>query len=607
MVIIALFVSISADAQDTRKMARTHLFSDTLSIKTRNLEKSEIFYDSLQKRNYKSWISRTLARLLIASRNTSDVSVPNTDFELSQKYFNEFGGRKISDIRVMQSNVFETTDKTGQRWVDRFVNSLHVLTNEKKLRQNLLFKVGQKLNPYNMAINEMLVRNLPYISTAFFVIVPDKDDPENVVVNIFARDSWTISGNINLGNSSWVEGYDRNFVGTGNGLSFKYYMNRGEQRDGFEGTYAIDNCWGTFANLEISAGVGATNNKAIVKASRPFILPNDHIFGFIAGYQQANESMYTIDTTIAVNKLNYAAWYGYSVNLDKRQGTNLYFTTGFDYVKFNRRPEVTSSINPYYHNRTTWLLSVGVARQNYFQGNMIYGYGRTEDIPYGYKIDATIGLQWSEFHGRRYYFSGSINWGDMTKIGYFNTTVAAATFMNDDREYYQGQVSAQLRYFSPLFRIGTHYIRQFLNVSAIWGFNRYIGEREVITYTDFANIRGMRNDVQSMGYNRFTIGSESVLFTPVFFYHFRFAFNVWGDFGWLGYKSNMFANQFASALGIGVRIKNERLIFNSISIRVGFSLKRPDHSRFNPFEITSEQSLKLNGFAPTEPKIQEYQ
>lgn len=594
-------------AQNDRTATRHALFSDTLNVGGRELEKSNIFYDSLKTKQHKSWFMKMISKFLITGRNTSDASVPNTELEVSRHYFSEFTGKQITEIRIVQANVFERDDIKSEKWIDRFINSIHVLTKEKELQQNLLFEVGDTIQPYRMAINERLIRNLPYITTSFFVITQDRSDPNGVIVNIFARDSWTISGNANIGSKSWIEAYDRNFIGTGNQLSIKYYIKQKDQADGFEANYDIDNLWGTFANVELGAGVGYTNNKLLIKASRPFILPNDHIFGLIAGQEQTKQGLGSIDTTLLIKRLTFAAWYGYSFVLDKNQGTNLYFTTGVDNTKYNNRPDVTATLNPYYHNRTTMLLSVGLARQNFFQGNMIYGYGRTEDIPFGYRFDVTSGLMWDEFHGRRYYVSASARWGDISPMGYFNIEVGYATFLQKRWQKSQGLAKGQLRYFTPLFRMGSHYIRQFFNLSAIWGFNRFTGEREMLSYSDHASVRGMSIEQENLGYNRFTLGGETVLFTPLFFYHFRFAFNIWGDVGWLGCDSRMFENPLSASAGIGVRIKNERLIFNSISIRFGFAVKKPEFARYNPFQIISEQPYRVNGFEPTMPTIMPYE
>lgn len=445
IIILAYSASLTASGQTTRKKLKHFLVSDSVMIGNNRREKADQFYDSLANRQYKSWISRTATRLIIVNRKARDEAIPNTEMEIAQQYFSEYKGRTISKINVVQANVFERHNDNDHSWLDNFTNSLHILTNESKLRKNLLFQVGDKLNPYNMAINEQLVRRLPYISEAMFIVVENAEDSTQVSVNIFARDSWTISGGIDIGNASSANVFDENFLGTGNELDLKYYYKQNYQGDGFEAAYKINNIWGSFSNAELTAGVGSTNNTLMLRTNRPFILPNDHIYGLTAGYTQVNRSLSTVDTVMLVNEQNYGGWYGYSLNIDKNQGTAIYYTIGSNISRFTKRPFVSDSINPYFQNRIDLLTSIGISRQNYFQGNMIYGAGRTEDVPYGYRLDLTTGIEWNEFLGRRHYFSTSFSVANMTRLGYFYYKLAASTYMTSQGVKSQGMVLHDFR------------------------------------------------------------------------------------------------------------------------------------------------------------------
>lgn len=587
---------------------KNQLYKDTAYLKNRieTIEKSDAFYDSLKNREYKTWISRTLARLVITN-HTDDSAIPNQDVDIAQNYFGQYDGMIISKIDIVQANVFDQNDMSDNHWIDRFLNSLHAMTSRRQIDQNLMFKVGDKLNAYNMIVNEVLMRNLPYLSTAFFIVAPNPEAPGTVIVNVFTRDTWSISADLNWGSYPWIQVYDRNFIGTGNQLLIKYFPKYNDQFDGVEMGYSIDNFWGTFANVDLKVGVGGTYNSAMMYAAKPFLLPNDHFYGLSGGYSQGRESQMTLDTALLISQTNYGAWYGYSFRLDAKKGTNLFFTASANYIKYDKRPVTSQYYNPYYQQRTTAIVALGVARQNYFQGNMIYGFGKMEDIPYGFKLDLIGGLEWNEYWGRRYYFGSTISWGNMTKIGYLNVGAAAGSYF-DDRlsKASQMTLASTLRYFSPLIRMGNFYYRQFLNASATYGINRLWGDRETLSFQDASKISGVRTDNLKMGTKRLAFSSESVLFTPIYFYNFRFAFNLWADFGWLGDDVDLFANPVYATAGLGVRIKNERLIFNSISIRFGFALRLPEGTGFNPFRLTSEDKINITGFTPTVPKPIEY-
>ena len=92
----------------------------------------------------------------------------------------------------------------------------------------------------------------------------------------------------------------------------------------------------------------------------------------------------------------------------------------------------------------------------------------------------------------------------------------------------------------------------------------------------------------------------------MFLYHFRFAYFLFGDVGWLGYDNNLFRNRFTGAIGLGVRIKNERLIFNNVQLRLGYAFNRPPEVGYSYFSISNERDFQEFDFVPGAPKTVEY-
>ncbi|MEG1413879.1 MAG: hypothetical protein RSA94_01710 [Mucinivorans sp.] len=601
-------VDLDPAAIAIEKANKTKIYSDTLLVNGNypdQVTRSDKFYDTLSKS--RSWVARMLASLLVASHKDMDDGQTSTSkLATSRHYFQDFSGCVITQIKVVQANVFARAPGVDPGWAGRFLDNVHMLTQERVLRRNLLFNVGDTINAYRMSINEQLLRSLPYLATAYIVVSRRPLYPKEVIVSIFARDSWTISAGGKWRGHYYGDVFDRNFLGTGDELCLRYYLPIGEQLNGFEGQYTFNNFFGTFTNVKVVAGVGGSNNTARMEASRPFILPSDHIWGFRAGYTQRNCDMDTKDTTINIKMAEYALWYGYAWNLDPRLGTVFYGMFSTAYQHYYNRPEVGPMLNPFYSTTFNVMASFGFSRQNYYQGNMIYGYGRTEDIPYGYKFELAGGYQWSETRGRRYYASLTALWGNALGRGYINLAGRIGSYWTREQSWEQGVLDVSARYFSPLFKLGHIYVRQFLTFGATWGFDRFMGEREQINFTSLRDVRGIGVPREAVGCNRATLNAETVFFTPIFLYHFRFAFYLWGDVGFLGYNHMIFDNPFSSVIGIGVRIKNERLIFNNIQIRFGVALCRPGPYDFNWFDISNESTLEVDSFRPSVARPIEY-
>lgn len=571
-------------------------------------EKADALYDTITNHKFKKFpLMQNVTRLLIRGRQGPIETQPQAQLNVSRAYFEQFAGRTITSISVVRNNVFEG-DRRDVSKLEKFIDNLHSLVNEKEIERNLMFKPGQKVQPYTMAVNEEWLRRMPYLSGAYIILTADPSDPQQVSATIVTRDVWAIGAELNIGNRSYVTAYDENFFGSGNKFFMKYYAHQDGQRTGFEAAYTVRNLLGTFAQVTIELGAGATNNVARVSVDKPLIMPTDFIWGGTAGHIQKFEGVAVMNQMMQIKKAEYALWGGRAWNLEPRKGTNFYAILGANHLEFPIRPDLDGTRNPFYYRRTTALMNVGISRRNFFQGNMIYGYGRTEDIPYGHKFELVGGLEWNEFLGRRPYIGASVAWGDWTPIGYVDTELSAGTFITPKKKFQQAMLRFNLRQFSPLFDLGRHnYMRQFLKISGTWGFNRLEGEKELLPFTTTSEIHGLRLPYEALGYNRLVAGGEVVWFTPIFLWHFRFAFFAWADAGWLGVNKSIFCNPFSAAVGIGVRIKNERLIFNNVQIRLGAILSRNPAADYSFYQFTWEQHLQKADFTPRPPMVIPYE
>ena len=61
-----------------------------------------------------------------------------------------------------------------------------------------------------------------------------------------------------------------------------------------------------------------------------------------------------------------------------------------------------------------------------------------------------------------------------------------------------------------------------------------------------------------------------------------------------------------SSIGVGIRIRNDNLVFNTFQIRIGYFPNPPAYSNISPVNISGEQLLKPNNFEPGAPAIIPY-
>jgi hypothetical protein len=154
-------------------------------------------------------------------------------------------------------------------------------------------------------------------------------------------------------------------------------------------------------------------------------------------------------------------------------------------------------------------------------------------------------------------------------------------------------------YFSNLVYIGNYKVRNFIKADYTRGFDRYLDEH--LAFNRDGGFSGFRNDSVG-GAQRLSVNLESVLFIPRNYYGFRFAFFAFADAGCLFGTNQILKNGvFLSSVGLGIRIRNDNLLLNTLQIRLVFYPNLPLYSNVSYLSLSGEQLLKPDNFDPGPP------
>ena len=127
-----------------------------------------------------------------------------------------------------------------------------------------------------------------------------------------------------------------------------------------------------------------------------------------------------------------------------------------------------------------------------------------------------------------------------------------------------------------------------------------IGDGQNMTFDGDYKLRDISmGDI--VGTTRMFISPETVLFSPWHILGFRFSLYSYLDSGTLGFNNNPFKNEFYSAIGLGIRVRNEKLSFSAIQLRFSVMLKGAPTMSSQYLKISHEQRLNGNRFIPGEP------
>jgi hypothetical protein len=308
----------------------------------------------------------------------------------------------------------------------------------------------------------------------------------------------------------------------------------------------------------------------------------------------------TVPEPLKYNLQDY--WLSRSFLIDRESVIRLIFGARYTNNNVFDRPLILPDSYHYLQKYRMFLGSATISMQKYYKTNLIYGYGRTEDIPYGGLITLTAGKEINEFSDRFYAGIYAATGHSLRPIGYFYTSAGFSTFFGGTAK--QGMLLLRTSYFSNLLYLGNFKMRNFLMVDYTRGFDRNIDE--FLIFNRDNGFSGFRNDSVG-GAQRLSVSIESVLFSPVNLYGFRFAFFAFADLGYL-FGTNEFVRQgeVLSSIGLGIRIRNDNLVFNTFQIRLGFYPNLPPYSRVSYLTVSGEQLLKPNNFDPGPPTVFPY-
>jgi len=569
--------------------------------------RDDLFYDSLETRASRFIITRKIYDLLVISGHTP---APRQISESSQNSFTQYSGKIIRNISIRRLDVFGTSVNNPLAYeptkTEVFLNKTHVNTTEFIIRNNLLFSSGDTLSPLLLSDNERLLRELPFIDESRIVVIPVSG--ESVDILVITQDVYSIGAGFDYKslNKGSLSVYDRNLMGIGHELKLNMMYNPDlPDSPGLGLEYNVNNIRRSFINLNLFFFDGLGKKTFGFNLERKLVSSATKYAGGIS-----IREMFTtedLDTMSVPEPLKYNLqdyWLSRSYLINSESVTRIIFGARYTNNNVFEHPYILPDSYHYLQKYKMFLGSMSFSTQKYYKTNLIYGYGRTEDIPYGGLITFTGGRELNEFKERVYAGLYAATGHSIRPLGYFYTSAGVSTFLNGNNSE-QGILLLRTTFFSNLLYLGTYRMRNFIMADYTRGFDR--NTDELLAYRKDNSFLGVRNDSVG-GAQRLSLNLESVLFSPGNIYGFRFSFFAFGGLGYL-FGTNEFVSQgeVLSSIGLGVRIRNDNLVFNTFQIRLGYYPNLPQYSRSNYFIFSGEQLLKPDNFDPGPPTVIPYQ
>ena len=591
---------------------------EEISMKSK---KDSIMFTKLKKRFSKNKILNSIYDALfrdVYNQNSQGQEIT----KIEENPIKDYEGRVIRKIFIKRLSVFgeNIADTTRiAEGFDRFLNSLHANTKENVIRKSyLMFDVGDIINAEQLRDNERLMRRSSILHDARILVLPDSRYPNLVDILVLTQDIWSLLPDIGFnGFKDFYIGINQvNFRGLGHSWRNNFYLNY-YQKPALEyfTQYTIPYIGRTFVTGQAEMEFRRKTNHYALRLFRPFLTPEMKLAGgFEVSHSRNLEntirgedgSTYkTSDSTylyFPANRNFLDFWMAYAFKLpflrkDVQQRTRLILGARFADINYTQRPVVTADTNQLFRNHRDFLVGLGFSNRRYKRDFLIYGFGITEDVPYGYLASFVTGFENSDAYGKRYYTGIKLAKGQyIGSGGYIYGLLNAGAYTNGT-----SGLSVESNYFSTLhtFRQRTQ-VRHFVNVRYAFGTDRYTGE-----YVNVNRENGILdvNSDKLWGTKKLGIGYQIVFFSRLNFVGFRIAPFFQTDFAFVSPKNQLLLNQVPyTGIGIGIRLRNENLTFNTFQIKFTYFPNVPDIKTLN-FAFSDTYNLRLKDFDISAPEI----
>lgn len=512
--------------------------------------------------------------------------------------FLKYKGKVIRSIETVilgfEYNMNDTTELKKNIGVT-IGKVFHKNTSDKVIKNNLFFKEGDRLYPYLLADNERYLRELSYTSDARILVDYAEGSRDSVDIVILTKDVFSIGGRlaINGKNQARAELRDENFLGSGNRLLISgYYQNPRSPKTGFGGEYIRRNIRGTFIdwvsgyqNYKQAFSSGRNQETVIyTRLEKPLVTPYIPSTGALEWSYQNTRNAYDTDSLYRA-KINYAvynidAWFGYSLDskrsiyANKEIRVHKFIAIRTFKQHFIETPlRYKDSFDYRFTNSTGILASLNIFKQIFYKTNFIYGFGRTEDVPEGFSAALTTGYATKQNDGyfikeniNRPYAGLDLSLGNFKKKGFYTSYTFKFGGYFYQKRFEDVDFLLDINHFTRLRKLSKSWFNRLFIYAGIAAQANPVLNTPLFLNSEFGLPYFSNGSLSSD--LRATIKGEAVFFNTKKILGFRFAPFAFTDLILLKpAKLGLSDSDLFTAVGGGIRTRNENLVFGTIELR----------------------------------------
>lgn len=530
---------------------------------------------------YRRKWSKQLYRALFPRLPRGKIEV--IEAENSETRYKPYRGRTVRDVRVKVLPPFGTSvrdtsyARDSTRWFEAVANSVHQRTSERLVKRHLTVKPGDRIVPFELVQNELLLKQLSNIDDALIRVIEIQGDSSAVDLQVTCRDefSWTGSGSTNFMYNAEIGIENRNLWGQGHSAHYDVvYRGHQEQKWGHRARYTIRDIFSSRVDFHGEYRDTRDNHFLSVELEKEFLTATTRRAGGMT-FKRIYSSTLLVDKDVTrpVQLFNYKLvdlWAGYSHQWPQRYtfNQNVFITARYSATRFIDRPPVSPDSNHFYHDRDTYIAALSYMKLKYFKANLIYDFGRAEEIPSGLHGTFITGYEKQEFDD--FFYLGSewvYSWYNIHADRFYALSIALGTFFNSYKME-SGVFKMDGKYISPLYRLGKNRFRLYARVDYTRGIHRNPGDSIYFREKDIPGFNNSKRDIPG-GNHRLSASLSTTLFLPRVKWGFRSSLSAHADVGMLAAGNDpLLKSPPYWGLGASLNLRNDNIVFKNLSLRI---------------------------------------
>jgi hypothetical protein len=566
-----------------------------------NYLQAQVKKDSIEKKSIAKRAFREGMKFISTNPGDTIVNAKSVDD------YEHFAGKIIRSINFervgFEISLYDSAKKVTNT-VIKLANTIHTDTREKIIRQHLFLEKNKPLNPGKLADNERFLRDKDFILDSRIVVTP-VEGTDSVDLMVITRDVFSLGaragGSFPAAPQFGV--YDANVDGRGQRIEFNTLLEQDRTpKFGYSLLWRKSSFLGSLTNVEVGLtkinsgmSLGDESESAIfLRISRPLVSPYSRLAGGLELSRNWSANVYSRPDSLFLNyqyKI-FDAWIGYNLGINKKiTNRNRHFLAfrSFDYFYLNQPKQEAYRESRIYNNAYAYLAAFTFYRQDFFKTRYVFGFGRTEDVPYGLSMGLTSGYV-RQLKSARPYTAYNIDYSYANRKGDFQSFrfQTGGYFRNNKLE--DIILDAGTTYYSRLVQVKEYKMRNSASVNYTQLLNHNVIDWLTVGSKE---IPGFATDSLRAS-TRLALHLESVLFTPWSFVGFRFApFAALDLVAARIIEGERIINRNNTYWGFsaGLRTRNENLIFGTMEVKFTFIPK--DGSGRNQFGVGFKQNLRV--------------